>query len=227
MQDEILCDSCRLFGTCHRSDGYAINCALYRPFEKPPKLRVYCRPTPSCTDCVDFLGCQEGCREHACADFRPSEEYKVKSYEALCQKIENLEDRIERLERLVIGDRKKLEPVPENIRIGWYARLLTGEKVSIRSIKLDKDKKRLFRIKKEDGSMEMHGTEDFSPELIPLPDWMHKGAKVIVPGDRKAIISSVSVNRYSYSIICRLEKNGRCYWLKPLDLSPAHEKDTE
>ena len=55
MQERILCDSCRFFGTCHRSEGYAINCALYRPFEKPPKLRVYCRPSPSCADCVDFL----------------------------------------------------------------------------------------------------------------------------------------------------------------------------
>ena len=107
MQDEILCDSCRLFGTCHRSEGYAINCALYRPFEKPPKLRVYCRPAPNCTDCVDFLGCHDGYHEHACADFRPSEEYKMRSYDALCHRIEILENRVERLERIILGDREK------------------------------------------------------------------------------------------------------------------------
>lgn len=218
MQEEILCDSCRPFGTCHRSEGYAVNCALYRPFEKPPKLKVYCRPTPNCTDCVDFLGCQEGYRKHACADFRPSEEYKLRSYEALCQRIELLEEKIERLERLVIGDRKKLETVPENIRIGWYARLLTGEKVFIRSMQLDKDRKRIFRTEAENGDKEVHVSEDFSTENVPLPSWIHKGAEIIAPGNRKAVISSISVNRYSYSIVCRLEENGRCYWLKPLDI---------
>ena len=141
--------------------------------------------------------------------------------ERLRRKVAHLEKRITKL----TGKMKvRRELIPDWLSSGWYATLVNGRKVMVRTINTEKDGKRIVVCETENG-FEYHCLTDFIPEAILLPAWMTKGSNVRTKYNGVAVITGVWRNKNTLVVTVRTNK-GNTMWLSPRDIIGPCEKDT-